>query len=159
MDGVEVAAPQEKLAKIVSDRERNSLLLQPLKDMDPGRRALIDGLLKQKNIYEGSREAQFRCAFVESFGPSQRENGGERIKENEKMDVIIAQHITPQAGSASQELILPSESITEEQEQELKQKQPAKLTREENWQRIYLVLFPYDSSSPSPCECFCRPCR
>lgn len=153
-----IAGTEEELAKKASDRERNSLLLEPLRYMEPERRALIDGLLERKNLDRGSHEAQFRCLFVESFSPGQGKDGGQQSEKDERMDVIIAQQIISQAGSAPGELLLPFVSITQGQEQELKQKQPAKLNREEHWLRIYHILFPWDSSSPSPCELFCS-CR
>jgi hypothetical protein len=43
-------------------------------------------------------------------------------------------------------------SISEWQQFLLKQKQLSSATKEESWMRMYRVLFPNDSSIPSPCE-------
>lgn len=49
-------------------------------------------------------------------------------------------------------MLSTSETISEAQQDRLKQKQPPGLSREEVWARIYRILFPHDSSDPSPCE-------
>ncbi|ERF71178.1 hypothetical protein EPUS_06007 [Endocarpon pusillum Z07020] len=42
------------------------------------------------------------------------------------------------------------EAISEEQQRQLRRKQPSSLTKEDSWLRMYGILFPHDSNIPSP---------
>jgi cell division protein FtsI/penicillin-binding protein 2 len=61
-------------------------------------------------------------------------------------------HVRDRHVDVPMNMISTSNTVSEEQQDQLKQKQLPNLTKEQSWVRMYRVLFPHDANVPSPCE-------
>jgi hypothetical protein len=64
----------------------------------------------------------------------------------------LEKHVRDRHGGVPVDMISTSETISDKQQDQLKQKQLPNLTKEESWVRMYRILFPQDASIPSPRE-------